>query len=55
MASLCRHDRTTVLVEQNVHQALAVGGTVGVMRAGTMEQQGLTPEDIARQDLTAIF
>ena len=28
---------------------------VAVMRAGTMEQQGLAPNDIAQQDLTAIF
>ncbi|GII81043.1 ABC transporter ATP-binding protein [Sphaerisporangium rufum] len=55
VASLRRDDRTIVLVEQNVHQALAVADTVAIMRAGVMERHGLAPADIARQDLTTVF
>lgn len=55
VASLQRHDRIIVLVEQNVHQALAVADSVGVMRAGVMEQHGVAPTDIGRQDLTSVF
>ncbi|WP_033294820.1 ABC transporter ATP-binding protein [Amycolatopsis jejuensis] len=55
VASLRRDDRIIVLVEQNVHQALAVADSIGVMRAGVMEQQGLAPAEIAEQDLEAIF
>ncbi|NIH87111.1 ABC transporter ATP-binding protein [Amycolatopsis granulosa] len=55
VASLRREDRIIVLVEQNVHQALAVADSVAVMRAGAMEQHGLAPSDIAHQDLAAIF
>lgn len=55
VATLRRHDRIVVLVEQNVHQALAVADTVGIMRAGVMEQRGLAPEDIAKRDLVDIF
>jgi ABC-type branched-subunit amino acid transport system ATPase component len=55
VVSLRRDGRVIVLVEQNVHQALAVADSVGIMRAGVMEQHGLDPVDIARQDLTMIF
>jgi ABC-type branched-subunit amino acid transport system ATPase component len=55
VASLRRCDRIIVLVEQNVHQALAVADSVGVMRAGIMEQQGLAPTDVAQLDLASVF
>jgi branched-chain amino acid transport system ATP-binding protein len=55
VASLRRDDRIIVLVEQNVHQALAVADSVAVMRAGVMEQHGLAPTDITQLDLAAVF
>jgi ABC-type branched-subunit amino acid transport system ATPase component len=55
VASLRRDDRIIVLVEQNVHQALAVADSVGIMRAGVMEQHGLDPVEIAEQGLTSVF
>ncbi|MFO7191511.1 MULTISPECIES: ABC transporter ATP-binding protein [Thermocrispum] len=55
VATLRRGDRTIILVEQNVHQALAVADSVSVMRAGGMAEHDLAPEDVADRDLADIF
>jgi branched-chain amino acid transport system ATP-binding protein len=55
VTSLRQVGRTIVLVEQNVHQALAVADSVAVMRAGVIEQRDLSPRDVAELDLASVF